>query len=286
MQFSQIMLLINTWVYLILLSACSNTSDEPDNKVNPYSGVWLSTFIQEDPSEEPPIDILMVIDPENYVSMYDCQFLEFELFLTPRKLSQNKGFDLDPLYEGDDFVENRSVTLSLDSDELTATVEKSSNMPEISPNETSTIPFEKVSSIPSECVSDSIETELSSISQTTVTLGQTSLLTIEYRYRIVDPAPGAFHAQLSGIHLANPSTGFVVPPHTIENAALGTGDVVSGTFTLEIGSESLALAQEGDIIELSLGFYTEYEDGNSGNVSASFLYTGDATTQIRVIAGD
>ncbi len=273
-------------IFIAITQGCDSNKGQPSgstslpNSISPYNGIWLH---EDNSGPESPSEMILIIDSDNYASIYECKFLEFELSMTPRMMDQSNSFNLDPDYVGED-IKSRKVTVALDNEKITASIQSSSSMPGVNSNESEVLIFEKVGSIPNECLSESLEVEITSISPGFAILGQNLSYVVEYSYRIVDTDPGELRAALSVSDLNSPSTGFSISSQTVESSALGSGEVVRDTFIIEVPRESWARATAGDYIELNLGFYKEYNDQDTIQLP-TFKFTEDSSILMLVWTG-
>lgn len=233
--------------------ASSQGSSSSQGPKSEFSGIWLTIQDPEDVASQDYQDQLLVISDDGFVSYYYCDFFEYAFtFMFEEAINQDGVINY---HYKSRFDDGKSTTsFSFDGDLLIeAYVE------EEYPDDISIETHEKVEAIPSSCYSGLFETALKNTVPTTLSSEQDTDITLDYKYRLTEPAPDEkFGIELRGYRATDtaedsfydfPEIDKIIEP----NPATGN-NIVEGSFTFTFNAA--VLKREGiEAVELDFVTY-------------------------------
>ncbi len=242
--------------------ASSQGSSSSQGPKSEFSGIWLTIQDPEDVASQDYEDQLLVISDDGFVSYYYCDFFEYAFtFMFEEAINQDGVINYHYKSRFDD--KKRTFSFSFDGDLLIdAYVE------EESPGEIFIDTHEKVEAIPSSCYSELFEAALKNTVPTTLSSEQDTDITLDYKYRLTEPAPDEkFGIELRGYRATDtaedsfydfPEIDKIIEP----NPATGN-NIVEGSFTFTFNAA--VLKREGiEAVELEFVTY------NADNIATGY----------------
>lgn len=233
--------------------ASSQGSSSSQGPKSEFSGIWLTIQDPEDVASQDYQDQVLVISDDGFVSYYYCDFFEYAFtFMFEEAINQEGVINY---HYKSRFDDGKSTTsFSFDGDLLIeAYVE------EEDPDDIFIETHEKVEAIPSSCYSGLFETALKNTVPTTLSSEQDTDITLDYKYRLTEPAPDEkFGIELRGYRATDtaedsfydfPEIDKIIEP----NPATGN-NIVEGSFTFTFNAA--VLKREGiEAVELDFVTY-------------------------------